>query len=81
MVHIGETIGVMASFGPAYGMRPVRFKWSGRVFEVREVTYSWSTRDGASTVHHFSVSDGKDIYEITFNASSLVWSLEAVSEG
>lgn len=80
MVHIGETISVIASFGPSYGIRPVRFRWTGRLFEVQEVTYSWSTRDGASTVLHFSVSDGKDLYEIMFNTGSLLWSIEGVSD-
>lgn len=77
-MHIQETISVVALFGLPYKLKPVRFKWSGRVFEVREVTYSWKTKEGHSEIYHFSVIVGESLYELSFNASSLVWKLEGV---
>jgi hypothetical protein len=75
-MHIGETISVIASFGLPYKIRPVRFKWNGRLFEVKEITYSWQTKEGQNKIYHFSISDGKTLYELSFNATSLLWKIE-----
>jgi hypothetical protein len=80
MQHIGESISVVASFGLPYRMRPVRFRWSGRLFEVKDVTYRWITKEGRSTVYHFSVSDGGNLFELSFDSASLLWRLEGVTE-
>lgn len=75
-MYIGETISVIVSFGLPYKIKPLKFRWSGRLMPVRDITYSWRTREGESNIYHFSVSDGKTLYEISFNAASLVWRLE-----
>jgi hypothetical protein len=75
-MHIGEAISVIASFDPPYKVRPLRFKCSGRLLEVKEITYFWKTREGQSQIYHFSVSDGKTLYELSFNTNSLLWRLE-----
>ncbi|RJQ54721.1 MAG: hypothetical protein C4526_04890 [Nitrospiraceae bacterium] len=77
-MRIGEHISVMVSFGPRYRVRPVRFKWSGKTFEVKEITYMWKTSEGQSLVHHFSVTDGKTLYELSFDTSSMIWRIEGV---
>lgn len=76
MMHIGETISVIASFGLPYKIRPVKFKWTGRLFAVKEITYFWMTKEGQSTIYHFSVSDGETLYELSFDTTSLLWRLE-----
>ena len=75
-MQVGETINVIASFGSSCRIRPLRFRWSGRLFEVKEITYTWKTREGQGNIYHFSLTDGKSLYEITFNADSLIWRLE-----
>jgi hypothetical protein len=75
-MRIGETISVIASFGLPYKIRPVRFKWNGRLFEVREITYSWQTKEGQTKVYHFSITDGNTLYELSFDAASLLWHIE-----
>ena len=75
-MDIGETISVIASFGLPYKIRPVRFKWSGRLFEVKEITYSWQTKEGRKKIYHFSVTDGKTLYELSFDTNSLLWRME-----
>jgi hypothetical protein len=75
-MDIGESISVIASFGLPYKIKPVRFKWSGRLREVKDITYSWTTKEGQSKIYHFSVSDGKTLYELSFDTSSLLWRLE-----
>lgn len=77
-MHIQETINVVALFGLPYKLKPVKFKWSGRLFEIKEITYSWKTKEGDADIYHFSVSDGKTLYELTFNTSSLIWALERI---
>jgi hypothetical protein len=75
-MRIGETISVIASFGLPYKIRPVRFKWNERLFEVKEITYSWQTKEGQNKIYHFSISDGKTLYELSFDTASLVWHIE-----
>ena len=76
MMEIGETISVVASFGLPYKIRPVRFRWNGKLFEVKEITYLWQTKEGQNRIYHFSISDGKTLYELSFDTSSLLWKLE-----
>jgi hypothetical protein len=75
-----ETISVIASFGPAYRIRPVRFRWKGRLVEVRDVTYRWQTREGANTLYRFAVTDGGSLFELSFNTASLAWKLEGITD-
>lgn len=75
-MDIGETISVIASFGLPYKIRPVRFKWSGRLFEVKDITYAWQTKEGPTKFYHFSVSDGKTLYELSFDTTSLLWRID-----
>ena len=77
-MDIGENISVIASFGLPYRIRPVRFRWLGKLFEVRDITYSWQTREGQNRIYHFSVSDGQTLYELSFDTSSLLWKMEKV---
>lgn len=73
---IKETVTVVAVFDK--GMRPAKFKWNGRVYSVKEVTYEWKSTRGRAQVHHFSVTDGASLYELSYNPSTFVWTLEGV---
>jgi hypothetical protein len=77
-MDIGETISVVASFGMPYRIKPVRFRWNGKLFEVQEITYTWQTKEGQTKIHHYSITDGKTLYELSFNTVSLLWRLETV---
>jgi len=79
-MRLKEDISVVASFGRPYKVRPVRFRWNGRLLEVKEVTYRWSTMEGRAVVHHFAVTDGNSAYEITFNSQTLLWRIESMDE-
>lgn len=74
--EIREEVKVMALFGRS--MRPVRFKWRGRVYHVREITHRWASREGGADTVHFSVTDGSTLFELSYNRSTLRWSLEEV---
>ncbi|MEK6679509.1 MAG: hypothetical protein AABY39_08850 [Nitrospirota bacterium] len=75
-MDVGENINVIASFGTPYKIKPLKFRWSGRLFEIKEITYLWKSREGRAEIYHFSVSDGKALYELTFDTVSLIWRLE-----
>lgn len=85
---IDEAINVIAIFEnqpcsePApprhVAMRPVKFRWRGRLYPVKEITYRWQSNEGRSTVLHFSVSDGRALYELTCNKDSLKWRLGSI---
>jgi hypothetical protein len=80
--EIKESIKVMAIFDSGNSgdsdVKPVRFKWRGTVYPIKEITYRWHSSLGAAPLIHFSVSDGATLFEITYNKSTLGWSIENV---
>jgi len=75
-MHVGKTVSVLVSFTLQGNITPLRFQWAGRLIRVQEVTYRWKSRNGTKEIHHFSVTDGSTLYELTFDSISLVWRLE-----
>lgn len=73
---INEPIKVIAVFDR--DLKPVKFKWKGKVYPVKEITYTWLTKDGSAQIVHFSVTDGASLYELAYNQSAMRWSLEKV---
>ena len=79
MEYVGERISVMAAFfTEGKKFKPLKFKWSTRVISVENITYSWTDRIGHDKIYHFSVTDGRTFYELSFNSGSLLWFLEKV---
>ncbi|HOE17003.1 MAG TPA: hypothetical protein PLX02_07265 [Syntrophorhabdaceae bacterium] len=54
------------------------FLWKGRRLEIKKTTYMWRERDGRELIHRFVVTDGKDLYELSYRQEGLMWFLEAV---
>lgn len=77
-MHIGKTVTVLAAFGPSYCLKPLRFKWSGKLINVEEITYTWKSKEGKRVIYHFSLTDGNALYELSFDNESLVWKLENI---
>ncbi|MCL5021863.1 MAG: hypothetical protein M1497_00560 [Nitrospirae bacterium] len=75
-MEVGEAVSVIASFSQVYRIKPLRFRWSGRLFEVKDITYVWKSKEGRNEIYHFSVSDGNSLYELSFHTESLLWRLE-----
>ncbi|TAN60897.1 hypothetical protein EPN18_07725 [bacterium] len=75
--EIKESIKVMAVFDAgAAPVKPVKFKWRGRVYPIKEITCTWRTKDGIADVVHFAVTDGATLYEISYNQLTMRWTLE-----
>jgi len=76
-VSVEEGIRVGVAFD-SRRVRPVWFRWKNRYYRVKATTYTWSTSHGAARLHHYSVTDGANTYELKFNTSTLEWTLSKV---
>jgi hypothetical protein len=72
--ELNEPIVVGAVFSHGK-VRPVWFTWNGREVRIREVAFSWKTREGSAHLLHFSVADGRGLYEIVYNATTFGWKI------
>ncbi len=79
-VEIDEPIKVGAVFSRG-AVRPVWFYRKGRQIPIREIAFTWKTWEGRAAVLHFSVSDGRGLYELQFNIETLGWRLMNVECG
>jgi hypothetical protein len=71
---VSEPIRVAAIFTRGE-VHPVWFDRNGLQIRVREIAFSWTTREGNAGILHFSVTDGHNLYEICFNTSNMNWKL------
>jgi hypothetical protein len=78
MTGIDEPVAVVASFGDGGRIRPLRFRWGGRVIQVEEVTYRWTQYEGRRKLYFFSITDGGALYNLSFDPAGLRWMLKAV---
>lgn len=74
----GIRIRLAAIFEPGKPVRPVWFELNHRKHTLQKPTYSWQDRCGNATLLHFTVSDGEALYELVYNTSDQIWSLEAL---
>lgn len=78
MVKIGEPIETIVKFEKGK-VKPLKIRWQGRVYSVKEVTGCWKSQKGRSTLFHLSlIVESGDYYEVSLNTESLVWHLERV---
>jgi len=75
---IGDPIEVITLFREG-AIKPLKFRWKGRVYRINRVNGGWCSDEGATRFHHFSVmSDGPDVYELAYNSGDLNWELSRV---
>ena len=70
--ELQERIQVLAWFRNGK-ILPRQFIWNNKKYKIREVTYNWQERQGRETISCFSVSTGADLYQISFNNTTLGW--------
>ncbi len=57
-------------------VKPLRFRWRGRVVRIRRVTGEWARQEGGGRVHYFSVvADGADYFELAYDVEQASWRL------
>ena len=59
---------------------PKWFVWENRRRMIAQVTWRWYTMDGETRIVHFSVTDGGNLFELTFNPVTLEWRLVRVAD-
>jgi hypothetical protein len=74
---VNESIDVISVFEKK-ALRPLKFRYAGRVHAVASVLYAWVTREGSFPVHHFSVetADG-NVFELALNTYTMAWTMTA----
>ena len=77
---VDESIRVGVAFDGGRAL-PVWFWWRNRYYKVKDVTYTWCTNLGIDRLHHYSVTDGANLYELKFNTTTLDWTLGKVCSG
>ena len=76
---VGDTVEVVVWF-KAGRIMPLRFRWRGRTYKVRNVNADWQSEIGATRFHHYAVmSDAPDVYELSYNEHTYAWKLEKVA--
>ncbi|MBU1982807.1 hypothetical protein KJ815_00200 [bacterium] len=59
---------------------PLKFRWRNRVFRVLRINGGWNSEEGTTRFHHFAVvSEGPDVYELSYNVRAHSWRIEKVS--
>jgi hypothetical protein len=72
---LNDPVDVLTSFLNGR-MRPLRFRWRGRVIRVQKVTGEWTRREGSHRLSYFSVEGGSaDSYELCFDPRGPSWTL------
>ncbi len=75
---IFEPIEVISHFKEGV-IKPLRFKWNGRVYKIRRFNGHWTSHQGYYKQHHFSVvSDSSDYFELMFDSSNMDWQIARV---
>jgi len=78
--EVNERVKVYTVFNTA-GQKivPVKFQWGNRIYRAEEITYTWRSQQGATTLLHFAVRDGQNLFELVFNTHEMTWELRAVT--
>jgi hypothetical protein len=72
---LNDPVDVLTAFVDG-GMKPIRFRWKGRVIRVRKVTGQWNRRDGQAVLRFFAVQGPTDeSYELCYDARGPKWIL------
>ena len=79
ITEINEMIQVGAIFGDnKKKLKPVWFIWNGRKYNIQKITYIWTERIGKANIHHFTVTDSDNLFSLSYNTDTLVWTLHSV---
>ena len=72
---LNDPVDVLTAFVDG-SMRPLRFRWQGRVIHVRKVTGQWNRREGQAVLRYFAVQARNDeTYELCYDARGPRWVL------
>ena len=52
--------------------------WKGKKILIERVTFAWKTADGAKEVRKFALSNGTEVFEVSFYPADCRWYLEKI---
>jgi len=58
---------------------PWMMKWHGRKYTMTKVGLHYTTREGRTLMHYFSVTDGTSYFKLMFDTETLGWKLLEVA--
>jgi hypothetical protein len=76
--RVRENIRVGVIHGPGARVNPIWFDWRRQKHTIKEVTYHWRNMLGDAPLLHYSVTDGTALYELIYDVSRQIWTLESV---
>ncbi len=72
---LNDTVDVLTVFVDGK-VRPLRFRWQGRVVRVRRVSGEWSRREGQALLRYYAVeSVSRETFELCFDPRGPRWIL------
>ena len=72
---LDDPVDVLTAFEEG-AMRPLRFRWQGRVVRVQKITGQWNRREGQAVLRYFAVQGAQDdSYELCYDARGPRWVL------
>jgi hypothetical protein len=75
---IYESIEVISLFKEGK-IKPLRFKWNGRVYRINRLNGHWVNPKGYDKQYYFSlIADNSDYFEIMFDTSSFEWQIARI---
>ena len=75
---LDDPIEVIAVFTD-HQLRPLRFKWRGKVHRITRITGSWKKLEGEYIVRFFAVVDDQtNVFQLTYNERLTDWTLARV---
>jgi hypothetical protein len=78
---LNDPVDVLTAFVDG-SMRPIRFRWQGRVIRVRRITGQWARREGQALLRYFAVQGSRDdSYELCYDARGPAWVLSRAWTG
>jgi len=77
--ELNEKIEVLARFASGK-VKPEIFIWKNREYKIKKITYFWQERQGLEIISYFSVDTDPNLYQISFNNTSLRWQIDKTLE-
>jgi hypothetical protein len=72
---LSDPVDVLTAFVTGH-MKPLRFRWNGRVVRVKAVTGEWTRREGQTLMRFYSVEGASgDSYELCYDPRGPKWIL------
>lgn len=72
---LNDPVDVLSAFVDGR-VRPLRFRWQGRVVRIQRVTGEWTRREGNAQMKYFAVEGGAaETYELCFDPRGSRWIL------